>query len=89
MATYCNYCYDNFIFQRIVYPFLDARPLKNAQFRSSSSLPVHCTQTGKAKILIRGIHNVFRGLKFEPNAEIEQKGTLCKSLDASDNLFGR
>ncbi len=49
------------------------RPLKNAQFYSSSR---------KAKILTGGIHWVFRGLKFEPNAEIGQKGAFCKGLEA-------
>ncbi len=30
----------------------------------------------KAKILTTGIHGVFRGLKFEPDADIGQKGTF-------------
>ena len=47
------------------------RLLKNAQFRSSSR---------KAKILTTGIPGVFRGLKFEPDAEIERKGAFCKGL---------
>jgi hypothetical protein len=47
------------------------RYLKNAQFRSSSR---------KARILTTGIHLVFRGLKFEPDAEIERKGVFCKGL---------
>jgi hypothetical protein len=34
------------------------RPLKNAQF---------CSSSRKAKILTTGIHLVFRGLKFEPD----------------------
>jgi hypothetical protein len=33
------------------------------------------------KILAGGIHHqVFRGLKFEPNAEIDQKGVFLKGL---------
>ena len=39
------------------------RPFKNAQF---------CSSSRKAKILTTGIHGVFRGLKFEPDAEIGQ-----------------
>jgi len=39
------------------------RPFKNAQF---------CSSSRKAKILTIGIHGVFRGLKFEPDAEIGQ-----------------
>jgi hypothetical protein len=30
----------------------------------------------EAKILTTGIHVVFRGLKFEPDADIGQKGTF-------------
>jgi len=33
-------------------------------------------ERGKAKILTTGIHGVFRGLKFEPDADIGQKGTF-------------
>ena len=36
-------------------------PLKNVQF---------CSISRKGKILTTGIHLVFRGLKFEPDAEI-------------------
>jgi len=39
------------------------RPLKNVQFSSSSR---------KAIILTGGIYRIFRGLKFEPDAEIGQ-----------------
>jgi len=35
------------------------------------------------KILTTGIYWIFRGLKFEPDAEIGQKGTLCKGLTLS------
>jgi len=47
------------------------RPLKNVQF---------CSSSRKAIILTTGIHRVFRGLKFEPDAEIGQKGAFCKGL---------
>ncbi len=50
----------------------DPRPLKNAQF---------CSSSRRAMILTTGIHWVFWGLKFEPNAEIGQKGAFCKGLD--------
>jgi hypothetical protein len=39
------------------------RPLKNAQF---------CSSSRKAKILTAGIYRIFRGLKFEPDTEIGQ-----------------
>ena len=47
------------------------RPLQNVQF---------CLSSRKAKILTTGIYWIFRGLKFEPDVEIGQKGTLCKGL---------
>ena len=47
------------------------RPLKNVQF---------CSSSRKMKILTAGIHKVFRGLKFESDAEIGQKGAFCKGL---------
>ena len=47
------------------------RPLKNANF---------CSSSRKAKILTTGIHLVFRGLKFESDTEIGQKGAFCKGL---------
>ena len=47
------------------------RPFKNAQF---------CSSSRKAKILTTGIHGVFRGLKFEPDEEIGQKGVFFKGL---------
>ncbi len=47
------------------------RPLKNVQF---------CPRPRQAKILTTGIHLVFRGLKFEPNAGIGRKGTFFKGL---------
>jgi len=47
------------------------RPLQNVQF---------CLSLSKAKILTTGTYRIFRGLKVEPDAEIGQKGTLCKGL---------
>jgi hypothetical protein len=47
------------------------RPLRNVQF---------CSRPKKAKILTTGIHGVFRGLKFEPDAGIGQKGAFRKGL---------
>jgi len=41
----------------------EVRPLKNVQFWSRSR---------KAKISTTGIYRIFRGLKFEPDAEIGQ-----------------
>ena len=48
--------------------------LQNAQF---------CFSTRRAKILTGGIHGVFRGLRFEPNVEMGQKGVFCKGLNQS------
>jgi len=39
------------------------RQFQNVQF---------CSRSRKAKILTTGIHVVFRGLKFEPDADIGQ-----------------
>jgi hypothetical protein len=50
------------------------RPLKNVQFWPS---------TRKAIISTTGILLVFRGLKFESDAVIGQKGALCKGLKAA------
>jgi hypothetical protein len=47
------------------------RPLKNAQF---------CSRSRKARILTTGIPVVFRGLEFESDAEIGQKGAFFKGL---------
>ena len=48
-----------------------SRPLKNVQF---------CSSTRKAIISTTGIHSVFRGLEFSPDAVIGQKEMLCKGL---------
>jgi len=37
-------------------------------------------QARKAKILTAGIYVIFRGLKFEPDTEIGQKGVFFKGL---------
>ena len=50
----------------------EVRPLKNAQF---------CSRSRKIKILTTGIYLIFRGLKFESDAEIGQKGAFCKGLE--------
>ena len=47
------------------------RPLKNAQF---------CAKSRKKKNLTTGIHCVFRGLEFESDAELVQKGVFFKGL---------
>jgi hypothetical protein len=47
------------------------RPLENVHF---------CSSSRKAKILTTDIHYVFRGLQFETDAEIGQKGAFCKGL---------
>jgi hypothetical protein len=51
--------------------FLQLRPLQNAYF---------CSSSRKANILTADIHCVFRGLKFEHDAEIGQKESFCKGL---------
>ena len=55
-------------------PINHKRTLKNVQF---------CSRSRKTKILTTGIHVVFRGLKFEFDAEIGQKGTFFKVLHTS------
>jgi hypothetical protein len=47
------------------------RPLQNVQF---------CSRSRKTKISTGGILEVFRGLKYECDAEIEQKGTFPEGL---------
>ncbi len=43
---------------------------------SISKSTLICSRSRKAKILTTGIHVVFRGLKFEPDTDIGQKGTV-------------
>jgi len=50
----------------------ETRVLKNVQF---------CSRSRKRKILTTGIHIVFRGLKFESDAEIGQKGMFFIALE--------
>jgi hypothetical protein len=59
--------------------FQRQRPLKNAQF---------CSKSRKARILNIGIPGVFRGLEFESDAEIGQKGAFFKGLGKSLVLRG-
>ena len=47
------------------------RPLKNGNF---------CSSSRKTKISTTGIYRIFRGLKFEPDAEIGHKVPFCKGL---------
>ena len=47
------------------------RPLKNGNF---------CSSSRKANISTTVIYLIFRGLKFEPDAEIGQKVPFCKGL---------
>ena len=42
--------------------------MKESQFQNVSV----CSRSRKAKILTTGIHVVFRGLKFKPDADIGQ-----------------
>jgi len=58
------------MFHKLIYENAQ-RPLKNAYF---------CSSSRKAKILTTGIHRVFRGLKFELDAEIGQKEAFFKGL---------
>jgi len=53
------------------------RPLKNGNF---------CSSSRKAKISTTGIYRIFRGLKFEPDAEIGEKVPFCKGLRTSAQL---
>ena len=55
------------------------RPLKNGNF---------CSSLRKAKISTTGIYRIFRGLKFEPDAEIGQISAdfeKCRFAKVSDN----
>lgn len=52
---------------------LTTRPLKNTPFWSRSR---------KVKILNAGVHGIFRGLKFTPDAEIWPKGVFYRGLAA-------
>ena len=70
-VIYKIYIWSLWVCQVFSLIMIQARLLKNAQFRFSSR---------KAKILTTGIHWVFRGLKFEPDAEIGQKGVFFKGL---------
>ena len=60
---------------RMIFSSIDNwRPLKNGNF---------CSSSRKAKISTTGIYRIFRGLKFEPDAEIGQKVPFCKGLTCS------
>jgi len=53
------------------------RPLKNGNF---------CSSSRKAKISTTGIYGIFRGLKFEPDAEIGKKVPFCKGLTLMEDM---
>jgi len=55
------------------------RPLKNGNF---------CSSSRKAKISTTGIYRIFRGLKFESDAEIGQKVPFCKDLIMLTGITG-
>jgi hypothetical protein len=46
-----------------------------------------CSSSRKAIILTTGIHEVFRGLQFEPDTGIGQKGAFCKGLGTCIRRF--
>ena len=54
-----------------IFNFNDMSQFQNVQF---------CSRSRKEKILTTGIHWVFRGLKFEPDADIGQKGAFWNWL---------
>jgi len=60
-----------FISQKATNIRCHGRPLKNVQF---------CPRARKTMISTKGIYEIFRGLKFDPDAEIGQKGAFCKGL---------
>ena len=53
--------------------------------RDKSKIP--CFERGKAKILTTGIYLIFRGLKFEPDAETGQKGAFLKLAQWRRGIF--
>ena len=52
----------------------ELRPLKNSQF---------CSRSRKGIIFTTGIHRVFWGLKFEPDAKIGQKAIKLNLIPIS------
>ena len=52
--------------------YYNVRPLKNVHF---------CSISTKAILLTTGIQGVFRGLRFEPDEEMGQKGAIDKGLE--------
>jgi len=52
--------------------FLNKEAVSKCSISKSSLI---CSRSRKAKILTIGIHVVFRGLKFEPDADIGQIST--------------
>jgi hypothetical protein len=70
---YCKVRKESFFYSLSLNP-ANLRPLENGDF---------CSSSRKAKISTTGIYGIFRGLKFEPDAEIEQKVPFCKGLNFS------
>ena len=70
----------NNICQEYFRRFNKVRPLQNVQF---------CSSSRKAKILTREYNWIFRGLKFETDAEFGQKGTLCKGLKVKQSRISQ
>ena len=62
------------------------RPLKNARICSRQTADPALLR-GKARILNTGIHVVFRGLEFESDAEIGQKGAFFKGLEVKRGAY--
>jgi hypothetical protein len=57
---------------KLLNTFYNGRLLKKGHF---------CSISSKAIILTTGIQGVFRGLKFEPDEEMGQKGVIGKGLE--------
>ena len=60
-----------------------SRPLKSVQFRSSSR------KTIRRRRITAGIYGIFRGLNFESDAEIEQKGSFFNGLASMNRWIYR
>lgn len=56
------------------------RPSEDIQFSSRGESKIPDSEREKANILSRDIQEVFRGLKCEPDKEVEQKGVFSEGL---------
>ncbi len=99
IGSYVNICVAQLILQHIVAVFLNksllaqtlyVRPLKNAQFCSSSRKAIRLRRINHPDEIGTGIHtlSILRIAlklhcvqKFEPDTEIGQKGAFCKGLN--------